>query len=145
MLPHLTVRGERRISIPQGELVHMEQALLSSWDMLDFLFWFLFCVFFTSDSDLSTQEPMLQELVLSFQRTMMSQARFTAFALANMRAVRREAYLPHLPHHLTSVSKAQLYQSNMDSDLILWTRPSVKSSRLLRCHTLRPRPRCLLN
>ena len=39
MLPHLTVRGERRISIPQGELVHMAQSLLSSWDLQNFLFW----------------------------------------------------------------------------------------------------------
>ena len=36
-----------------------------------------------------------------------------------MRATRRESYLSHLPHRFTSVSKAQLHQSDVDSDLLL--------------------------
>ena len=41
-------------------------------------------VSFTSDSDgLSKREPMLQQLVLSFQWAMVGQAKFTAFTLAN--------------------------------------------------------------
>ena len=99
---------------------------LSSWDMQNFLLWPMSTfVSFTSDSDgLSTWEPMLQQLVPSFHWAMVGQARFTAFALANTRAVRKEAFLTH---HFTSVLKAQLCRSDMDSDLLLDSNSMDKS------------------
>ena len=49
---------------------------------------------------------------------MVGQARFTAFTLINRRAARREAFLSRLSHRFTSVSKAQLRQSDMVSVLL---------------------------
>ena len=117
---HLTVHSEQCVSIPQGEMVLREQALLFSWDMQNFLFWLMGTfVSFTSDSEgLSARRPMLQQLVLSIEWATLSQARFTTFTLVNMRPVRREAHFSLLPHRFTSVSKAQLHQSDMDSVLL---------------------------
>ena len=61
---------------------------------------------------------MLQQIVLSIQWAMVDQARVTAFTLANMWAARRESYLSHFPHRFTSSLKVQLYQLDMDSDLL---------------------------
>ena len=93
LLPHLTVRSEPRISIPQGEMVRLEQALLSFQDTQNFLFWLIGAVVtLMSDSDgLSRQGPMLQQIVPSIQWAMVDQARVTTFALTNTRAARRES------------------------------------------------------
>ena len=69
-LPHLTVHSEPCVSIPQGEMLCLEQAFLSSWDTQNF--WLMgTLVSLMSDSDgLSTQGPMLQLLVLSIQQVL---------------------------------------------------------------------------
>ena len=41
LLPHLTVGGEPHVRIPQGDMVHLEQVLLSSWNSKNFLFWLM--------------------------------------------------------------------------------------------------------
>ena len=69
LVPHLIVCGEPRVSISQGEMVHLEQALLSSRDTQNFLFWLMgTLVTLMSDSEALPKEgPMLQQMVLSIQ------------------------------------------------------------------------------
>ena len=80
-----------RISVPQGEKVPLEPALLSSRDTQNFLFLLMGTfVSLTSDSDGLSH---IRTTCLSIQRAMVDQARITAFALANTRAARRKPYL----------------------------------------------------
>ncbi|MPC50375.1 hypothetical protein E2C01_044203 [Portunus trituberculatus] len=120
LVQHLTVHGDPQVSLPQGEMMLLEKALLTSQDTENFLFW-LMGTFFSltlSDEGPSAHGPMLHQLKHRIQRAVMDQARIMAFALANTRVVRRESYLSHLQHWFISVSKPQLCHSDMDSDLL---------------------------
>ena len=58
---------------------------------------------------------MSDHLRQSIQRAMLDQARLTAVAIANTRAARRESFLSCLPPRFSSISKANLRGSVMDS------------------------------
>ncbi|MPC32053.1 hypothetical protein E2C01_025356 [Portunus trituberculatus] len=94
LVEHLTVCGDPQVSLSQGEVMCLEEALLTTRDTQNF------------------------PHVIGIQCATVDQARITAFALANTRAVRRESYHSHLPYQFSSVSKAQPHHSNMDSDLL---------------------------
>ena len=56
------------VSISQGEMVCLEQALLS-WDTQNFLFWLMgtFVTLMSDSESLSKGGPMLHQIVLSMQ------------------------------------------------------------------------------
>ena len=120
LLSHLTVRGEPWVTLPHGEAVRLEEALLAIRDTQNFLFWLMgtYASVASSKDGLSRHGPMMSQLLHSIQRAMMDQSRLTAVTLANTRAARREAYLSHLPHRFNAVSRAQLRRSPVDSELL---------------------------
>ena len=120
LLSHLTVRGDPRVTLPHGEAVRLEEALLSIRDTQNFLFWLMgtYASLASSKDGLTRHGPMMSQLLHSIQRAMMDQSRLTAVTLANTRAARREAYLSHLPHRFNAVSRAQLRRSPVDSELL---------------------------
>ena len=69
LVPHMTIRGEPRVSLAQGEMVRLEEALFSIRDTQNFLFWLMgtFVSLTSSGEGSTTQEPMLNQLALSIQ------------------------------------------------------------------------------
>lgn len=69
LAPHLTARSEPRVSLAQMDMVWLEEALLAIRDTQNLLFWPMgILVSHTlSDGDVSTNGPMLQQLVLKYK------------------------------------------------------------------------------
>ena len=149
LLSLLTVRGDPRVTLPHGEAVKLEEALLCIRDTQNFLFWLMgtYASLASSKDGLSKHGPMMAQLLHSIQRAMMDQSRLTAVTLANARAARREVYITHLPHRFSAVSRAQLRRSPVDSELLFDTASVDKAidlpKRLLRFRSTRPRPKHL--
>ncbi|MPC51682.1 hypothetical protein E2C01_045534 [Portunus trituberculatus] len=120
LVQYLTVCGDLQVLLSQGEMMYFEEALLITGDTQNFLFWLMSTFFFlTSLGEGSfAHGPKLHQHTHSIQRATVDQAGITVFALTNTRAVWRESYLSHLPHQFSSVSKAQLHHSDVDSDLL---------------------------
>ncbi|MPC88189.1 hypothetical protein E2C01_083086 [Portunus trituberculatus] len=109
LVQHLTVRGDLRVSLSQGEMMRLEEALLTTQDTQNFLFWSVGTIFSLtlSGQGSSVHGPMLHQLTYSIQRAVVDQTRIMmAFALADTWVARRESYLLHLLHQFSSTSKA---------------------------------------
>ncbi|MPC48487.1 hypothetical protein E2C01_042260 [Portunus trituberculatus] len=114
LVEHLTVYGDLWVSFSQGEMMHLEEALLTTQDTQNFLFWLMgtFCSLTSSGEGLSVHGPMLHQLTHSIQHAMVDQARITAFALANDKGSKERLL------SLTSSPPAKLRCSHVDSDLL---------------------------
>ena len=61
---------------------------------------------------------MADQLLKSIQMAMVDMAKDSAFALANVKAMRRESILSHLPPAYKTPSKVDLRKSSIDSSLL---------------------------
>ena len=117
----LTTRGkEPQVVVPSADMTRLEGVLARSREAQNFTFWCMGAFYRL----LSSLHPGLEDRMLadqlfkSIQMAMVDMAKDSAFALANVRAMRREAVLSHLPPTYKTASKVDLRQSTIDSSLL---------------------------
>ncbi|MPC85941.1 hypothetical protein E2C01_080747 [Portunus trituberculatus] len=115
LVQHLTVRGDPQILLFQGEMMRLEQALLTTQEMQNFLFWLMGIFSLMQCEGLFAHRLMLHQLMHSIQQAMVDQTKIMAFALANTRVAWKESYLSHLPHRFSSASKVWLCRSDVNT------------------------------
>ena len=144
MLPHLTVCGEWRISIPQGELCKWHRPFfpLGTCRTSCSGLW-AFCLLYIGQQWFVHMGAHVTATCTEFLVGYGGPGQVYSLCPCQHEGSEESGLSPTSSSLLLFSSKAQLGRSELNSDST--DRLLVKSSRLLRCRTLRPRPKCTLN
>ena len=112
--------GEPHASVPQADMARLESSLAHMREAQNFTFWCFGAFFrlFSSVPVLPEYKSMADQLFNSIQKALVDQAKESAVALANIKALRRESYLRYLPASFTTSTKMDLRKSALDSGLL---------------------------
>ncbi|KAK3888193.1 hypothetical protein Pcinc_007724 [Petrolisthes cinctipes] len=126
----LTTKGkEPQVVVQHADMSRLEGVLTCQCEAQNFLFW-CFGAFYKllSSLQLEQEEKLLaDQLFCSIQLAMVDTGRDSAFALTNVKAMRREAILSHLPPVFKSATKVDQRKSAIDS-AILFDEDRVKEA-----------------
>ena len=123
-----------RITTSQRDISQLETGLLASMDIQNFLIWFV-GTYVTRVSPAVADSPdtaMLDRLLASINRAFTAQARVSAFTLANIRSLRREAFLSALPSRFQAAAKRTLRSSPMNTDSLFGPEQVAEASNMAK-------------
>ena len=111
---------EPRITTTQREVSQLEAGLLASLGIQNSLIWFVGTLVtrLAPAAAASSDAALLDHLLSSINRAFTAQARVSATTLANVRSLRREAFLSALPARYQPASKRTLRSSPMHADYL---------------------------
>ena len=114
----LTTKGkEPQVVVQHADMTRLEGVLARQREAQNFLFWGIGAFYWLLSSLQPGQEDRLlaDQLFRSIQLAMVDTAKDSAFALANVKAMRREVILSRLPPMFKSAIKVDLRKSSIDS------------------------------
>lgn len=114
----LTTKGkEPQVVVQHADMSRLEGTLARQREAQNFLFWAIgaFYRLFSSLQPDQEEKLLADQLFRSIQFAMVDTVQDSAFALTNVKAMRREAILSHLPPVFKSATKVDLRKSAIDS------------------------------
>ena len=123
---------EPRLSVALKDLSRLEAGVLASTDILNSLIWFVGTIVahFVPTATTSPQAELLEKTMVYIDKAFTALAKVDATSLANIRSLRREAFLSVLPSRYEPSAKRVLRSSPLTSEG-LFGREQVEEANLM--------------
>ena len=125
---------EPRFTASQRDLAQLEMGLLASLKIQNWLIWFVgtFVKHASPVTSASSDAAMMERLLASINRAFTSQARVSASTLANIRLMRREAFISVLPSRFQAAAKRTLRCSPLHHEFLFGPDQVAEASHLAK-------------